>query len=79
MCKLNPAQSTEADIPARFVKDAASVFKKHSGHIINLSFEKNVVPKDLKNGGVVPLFKKNKRCEVGNYRPVSVFSAVSKI
>ena len=43
------------------------------------SIEKNVVPKDLKNARVVPLFKKNKRSEVGNYRPVSVLSVVSKI
>ena len=28
---------------------------------------------------VDPMFKKNKRCEVGNYRPVSVLSVVSKI
>ena len=80
LCKLNPSKSTGTDnIPARFVKDAASVFKKPIGHIINLSIEKNVVPKDLKNARVVPLFKKNKRSEVGNYRPVSVLSVVSKI
>ena len=59
LCKLNPSKSTGTDnIPARFVKDAASVFKKPIGHIINLSIEKNVVPKDLKNARVVPLFKK---------------------
>ena len=80
LCKLNPSKSTGTDnIPARFVKDAASVFKKPIGHIINLSIEKNVDPKDLKNARVVPLFKKNKRSEVGNYRPVSVLSVVSKI
>ena len=80
LCKLNPSKSTGTDnIPARFVKDAASVFKKPIGHIINLSIEKNVVPKDLKNARVVPLFKKNKRSEVGNYRPVSVLSVVSKM
>ena len=47
LCKLNPYKSTGTDnIPARFVKDAASVFKKHIGHIINHSIEKNIVPKD---------------------------------
>ena len=48
-------------------------------HIINLSIEQNVVANDLKNARVVPLFKKNKRGEVGNYRIVSVLSVVSKI
>ena len=53
--------------------------KKPIGHIINLSIEKNIVPKDLKNARVVPLFKKNKRSKVRDYRPVSVLSVVSKI
>ena len=48
LCKLNPSKNTGTNIPARFVKDAASVFKKPIGRIINLSIEKNVVPKDLK-------------------------------
>ena len=48
-------------------------------HIINLSIQQNVVPNDLKNARLVPLFKKNKRSEVGNYRPVSVLFVVSKI
>ena len=78
--KLNPSKSTGTDnIPARFVKDAASVLTKPILHIINLSIEQNSVPNDLKSARVVPLFKKNKRCDVGNYRPVSVLSVVSKI
>ena len=79
MYKLNPSKSTGTDnIPARFVKDAASVLTKPIVHIINLSIEQNVVPNDLKNARVVPLLKKNKRSEVGNYRPVSVLFVVSK-
>ena len=57
--QINPSKSTGTDnIPARFVKDAASVFKKPIERIINLSIEKNIVPKDLKNSRGVPLFKK---------------------
>ena len=79
LCKLNPSKSTGTDnIPARFVKDAASAFKKTIGHIINLSIEKKCCSKRLKNAWAVPLFKKNKRSEVKNYRPVSVLSVVSK-
>ena len=80
LCKLNPSKSTGTDnIPARFVKDAASVLTKPILHIVNLSIDQDLVPNDLKNARVVPLFKKNKRCEVGNYRPVSVLSVISKI
>jgi hypothetical protein len=38
-----------------------------------------IVPDDLKAARVVPLFKKNDKTEVGNYRPVSILSIVSKI
>ena len=45
----NPSKSNGTDdIPAGFVKDAASVLTKSSVHI-NLSIEQNVVPNDLKN------------------------------
>ena len=39
LCKLNPSKSTGADsLPARFVKDAASVFKKNISDIL-LTFQ----------------------------------------
>ena len=37
------------------------------------------MPDDLKTARVVPLFKKNDKTDVGNYRPVSILSTVSKI
>ena len=59
LCKLNPSKSTGTDnIPARFVKDAASVLTKPICHIVNLSFDQSIVPNELKNARVVPLFKK---------------------
>ena len=79
LCRLNPSKSTgTGHIPARFVKDAASVLTKPITHIVNVSIENNSVPCELKTARVVPFFKKNKRCEVSNYRPVSVLSVVSK-
>ena len=76
LCKLNSSKGIGSNnIPARFVKDAASVLTKPTTHIVNLS---GIVPRSLKNARVVPLFKKNKRPDVSNYRPVSVLSVVSK-
>ena len=34
---------------------------------------------DMKNAGVVPLFKKSSTADVGNYWPVSILSTISKI
>ena len=35
------------------------------------------MPDDLKSARVVPLFKKNDKTEVGNYRPVSILTIIS--
>ena len=48
-------------------------------HIINLSITSSSVPKDFKTARVKPLFEKNDRSDVGNYRPVSIVSVASKI
>ena len=66
-------------IPSRFVRDSASIIVSPLTHIINLSIIQGVVPDDLKIARVVPLFKKNDKTEVGNYRPVSILSIISKV
>ena len=44
-----------------------------------MSISDNCVPDDIKKARVKPLHKKNSNLEVGNYRPVSILSVVSKI
>ena len=48
-------------------------------HIFNLSFEQGVVPMELKEARVVPIFKKGSHSVVQNYRPISVLPSISKI
>ena len=48
-------------------------------HVIDLSVIQRAVPDDLKSARVVPLLKKNDKTEVGNYRPVSILSIISKV
>ena len=77
---LNLSKSTGLDnIPARFLRDGASVLKGPLTHIINLSITSGIVPDDFKVDKVKPLFKKNKQTDVGNYRPVSILNIVSKV
>ena len=66
-------------IHARYVRDSASIIVCPLGHVINLSLIQGIVPDDLKSARVVPLFKKNDKTEVGNYRPVSILSIISKV
>jgi len=43
-------------------------------YIFNLSFTKGVVPDNLKQSKVIPLYKKGNRDNPGNYRPISLLS-----
>ena len=77
---LSVNKSTGLDgIPCKFVRDSATIITCPLTHIINLSLIQGVVPDDLKSARVVPLFKKNDKCDVGNYRPVSILSIISKV
>ena len=80
LAKLNPNKSTGPDgINARFLKDGASELKFVITFIINLSISNNEVPTELKKARVQPLYKKNDKLQVSNYRPISILNVVSKI
>ena len=77
---VNIYKSTGLDnIPAKFIKDGAPALAPVIAKIINLSIDSNVVPDELKMARVKPLYKKNSRVDVGNYRPVSILNVISKI
>ena len=61
------------------MQDSASAITCPLTHIINLSIIQGVDPDDLKSAKILPLFKKNDKTEVGNYRPVSILSIISKV
>ena len=48
-------------------------------HVVNLSIIQGVIPDDLKLAQAVPLYKKSDKTDVGNYRPVSILSIISKV
>ena len=47
--------------------------------LFNLSLSTGIVPQDWRDAGVTPLFKKGKKCDPKNYRPISLTSLVGKI
>ena len=67
------------EIPARFLKEGAPFLKFPVTFLINMSISDNCVPDDMKKARVKPLYKENGNLDVGNYRPVSILSVVSKI
>ena len=67
------------EIPAKYLKDGSSVISKLLTHIINLSITTGSIPDELKMARIVPLYKKNSKTHVWNYRPISVLSVISKV
>jgi hypothetical protein len=47
--------------------------------IFESSLENNTLPYDWKSGNITPIYKKGKKGDVKNYRPVSITSIVGKI
>lgn len=47
--------------------------------LFNMSFESCEIPQDWRDATVIPLFKKGKRDQAENYRPISLTSVVGKI
>ena len=48
-------------------------------YILNLTLKQGVFPDSLKIAKVIPVFKQGPCSSCGNYRPISVLSALSKI
>ena len=77
---LDTSKATGIDqIPARFLKDGASVISKHLTNIINLSIELDTFPSECKIAKLIPIFKKGAKTEAQNYRPISLLPLISKV
>ena len=67
------------EIPPLFLKDTAYDISKPLAHIISCSLMSGVVPNDFKRARVKPVYKSSAHDNFGNYRPIRVLPAISKI
>ena len=66
-------------IPIKILKLVAHLLCYQLSEIINCSFETGVFSTSLKKGEIRPIFKKNDRSKIINYRPVCILPIFSKI
>ena len=80
LSKLSTSKANGSDNISNIVlKYCAVPLADPIAHIINKSLEAGVFPSKWKVANVVPVFKSGDREEVGNYRPISLLSNISKI
>lgn len=77
---IDPNKSTGADeISARLIRECKDELVLPLKLIFNKSLCDKRVPSLWKRANVTPIFKKGKKSEPGNYRPISLTSVISKI
>jgi hypothetical protein len=66
-------------IPASVIKESLFCFAPTLSHIINLSLQQGVFPRELKEAKIIPLYKSGSKKLTNNYRPISLLPVFSKI
>ena len=62
------------EIPDYVVKQCIKLLKKPLANIYNASLESGIFSDQLKIANVVPLYKKEDKIDIQNYRPIALLS-----
>jgi len=77
---LNPAKAQGPDkLPTQVLKDCSQELKGPVTNLFNESLYSSSLPDEWKYANVAPIFKKGKKNDPGNYRPISLLSTLSKV
>ena len=78
--KLNPSKSSGPDnLHPRVLSELHSVISRPLSILMRKSLDEGVLPQTWKDACVSPIFKKGKKSQTTNYRPISLTSVVCKI
>ena len=75
----NKKDCKEGNIPVQTIKDNTDIFSEFTFRNFNNSIFEVTFSTRLKTVDVIPVFKKEDRNYVENYRPVSILPSLSKI
>lgn len=75
----NKMSSGPDEVPTKLLKDCIQYIITPLTHLVNESFENGEFPLKLKTSKIIPIYKKNNKNSLENYRPVSLNSSFSKI
>ena len=80
MTNIESSKAAGVDkLSGRFLKDGANILAKPISAICNLSISQGVFPNACKVAKLKPIFKKGKKTDPSNYRPISLLPSISKI
>ena len=75
---INPNKATGPDnIPNKVLKMAVEILSPSLSAIFNRSLSMGIYPDDWKMARVLPIFKSGDKDDIGNYRPISIISAIA--
>ena len=66
-------------LPGRFQKDGAEILSKFINETYNLSISHGIFPNACKVAKLKPIFKKYKKVDLSNNRPILLLPLISKI
>lgn len=80
IASLNNTQAVGFDeICTHVIKECKAELCTIITHLVNSSFESGIFPELLKTSIVKPLFKKNDKKDMGNYRPITLIPIFAKL
>ena len=68
-----------SDIPINLLKKSSKLISPILAYFFNQFMEQGVFPDELKIGRITPVYKKDKKENFENYRPISIIPAFAKI